>query len=118
MRQALWPRRSTLETPLPPKAEEARAFLETLRTSSVLARSGVAVIVFELLPAGVGSRGFGTELTRLGSAAPPRPPHLQVLEVQDLLGEADYFDLDDHLRETGHDKVARELLKALVSAAR
>jgi len=115
VRASLWPQASPLETPLPPAEQEARQFLYALRSSSVLQRQDVAVLAFELNPAGISDAGFPSALSA-EIARERLPASLQRLHVIDftlLLRSEHYFDLDDHLRESGHELVARELVKAM-----
>lgn len=115
VRGLLRPHASVLDSPLPPAEQEARQFLHALASSTVLQRQDVAVLAFELNPAGLPDEGFPSALAaELAKERLPRPlQRLHIVNLMPLLAPEHYFDLDDHLRASGHEIVARELVKAM-----
>ena len=106
---------SALETPLPGERHEAEAFLGALLTSPVVQRKGLALVAFELNPAGLPDPGFPNALKEAvrRPGLPPALASLHVIDFNPLLRAEHYFDLDDHLNAAGHEVVARELARAL-----
>ncbi len=113
VRGALRPALLPLEGPLPAPREQARLFAFCLR--ALLPPGDYDVLVFELSPAapsdGAFARGLREELLRPG-AAPAQRVH--VLDPGSALRPEHWFDLDDHLRASGHQVIADELVKAMV----
>ncbi len=107
--------RSALDVPLPGERQEARGFLAVLRTSPVVQRDDLAILAFELNPAGLPDPGFPNALKQAVALAdlPPALRRLHVVDFTPLLRAQHYFDLDDHLNAAGHDLVARELARAM-----
>lgn len=106
---------SALDLPLPGERHEARAFLSALGASPVVQRPDLAVLVFELNPAGRPDPGFPNALREAvrDPALPVALQRLHVLDFTPLLRDEHYFDLDDHLNPAGHELVARELAQAM-----
>lgn len=117
VRGILRPHGSVLDSPLPPAEQEARQFLHALSSSTVLQDEDVAVLAFELNPAGLPDEGFPSALSAERERERERLPatlrRLHVVNVMPLLRPEHYFDLDDHLRASGHEIVARALVKAI-----
>jgi hypothetical protein len=107
--------RSALDTPLPGERHEAESFLGALLTSPLVRREDLAIVAFELNPAGIPDPGFPNALKEAVQrpGLPPALARLHVIDFNPLLGAEHYFDLDDHLNAAGHDRVARELARAL-----
>lgn len=99
--------------PAPPRdinAEEARYFLEVLlHFSTVIA--GRPVVVLELNEFNRNDRRFVDEVNK--RLAEPRYAALRdvvsTVDVAPLLTAADYYVIDDHMRPSGHAKVAKAL---------
>lgn len=109
----LHPHRELLEEPEPAPDVQARLFAYALRT---LAPPGsYDVIVFELSPAAPPDDAFARALrAELGrSGAPEVLRRVHVVELGRVLRPEHFFDLDDHLRASGHAVVADELVKAM-----
>ncbi len=126
-RRAYWPGRATfeivrsllapgrhdpLEGPTPVPDEQARLFAYALR--HLLPAGDYDVLVFELSPAAppddAFARALRVELLRPGQA-PRRRVH--VLDLGRVLRAEHYFDLDDHLRASGHATVGEELVRTM-----
>lgn len=100
--------------PLPP-ADQARLFVNALVHGTSRDLSSVGLLVLQLDSYGVASSDFVAALQR-EAAAPGQPPFIGRLRVADLRGRLqadDYFVLDDHIRASGHAKVAALLLEKL-----
>ena len=101
--------------PALPAAVQARLFVNALVHGTSRDFSSVAILVLELDSYGVASSDFVASLQR-ETAAPGQPAFIRGLQVADLRGRlqpGDYFVLDDHLRASGHAKVAARLLEKL-----
>ncbi len=101
-----------LEGPTPAPDEQARHFAYVLRR--LLPAGDYDVMVFELSPAAPPDDAFARALRaelRAPGAAPAQRVH--VLELGRVLRPEHYFDLDDHLRATGHARVGEELARAI-----
>jgi hypothetical protein len=113
VRAVVHPRREPLEEPVPAPDAQARLFLHALR--ALLPSGDYDVIVFELSPAAPPDDAFARELraqvARPDGAGLAR--RLHVLELGRVLRPEHFFDLDDHLRASGHALVGDELAKAL-----
>jgi hypothetical protein len=97
---------------------EARLFLRVLARSPVLSRRDLRVIVLELSPRERLTPRFAGALRALLARDGWGPPlaDAQVLDMASVLRPEDFFDLDDHLRESGHERVARAVAAALARA--
>lgn len=117
VRSILQPRNSPYEAPAPGADEAVRLFLHALMTSPVVQRAELQIVAFELSPAGSLDSGFPNTLkTALrGADLPPAIASMRVIDFAPLLQPEHYYDLDDHLRPSGHELVAREIVKALAS---
>ncbi len=96
---------------------EAKAFLEVLRAHpSVL--SGRTLVVLQLDPFADKGPGFIAALGRQLATAPfaDLAASVRPLDVSGELAASDYYVLDDHLRASGHEKVARALARVLRTA--
>jgi lysophospholipase L1-like esterase len=113
VRNALAPPRSG--PPVLPPAIQARLFVNALVHGSRRDLSSVGLLALELDSYDVGSSAF-VEALQHEAAASHHPPFIRGLRVADLRGQLrpeDYFVLDDHLRASGHAKVAALLLEKL-----
>jgi len=106
---------SALDVPLPGERREAEAFLAALLTSPAARRDDLAIVAFELNPAGIPDPGFPNALKQAvrRPGLPPAVAGLHVIDLNPLLRAEHYFDLDDHLNAAGHEVVARALARAL-----
>jgi hypothetical protein len=107
------PRRTTSPTPQRRMEEEAKSFVAVLSEFRSLL-GGKTVIVLEALPR-LERTNFAPTFRKALAAAGFRN-----MTVVDLVGEltpADYFHLDDHLRASGHAKIAARLLSALTEVS-
>ncbi len=101
--------------PVLPAAVQARLFVNALLHGTRRDLSSVGLLVLELEAYDVGSSDFIVALQREAAAA-EHPRFIRALQVADLRGRLrmdDYFVLDDHLRPSGHAKVAEFLLGRL-----
>jgi hypothetical protein len=114
-----------LETPDPnaprmpvlSSVEEAELFLRVLGRGSRKPLDAVRVVVFEASEQIRPPRSFLANVGVLSRRA-DQPEHirrLRLLDVAALLEESDFYHLDDHLRASGHDKIARALAAIVVS---
>ena len=85
-------------------ANEARVFLDSVRYASRVDLSHVQVIAFEVNPFDRMDGEFAKALERecRGPKYPAFIRHMVVLDFARNLKRGDYFDLDDHLRPSGH----------------
>ena len=115
VREAVWPRKSE-RLWLPPE-KEARLFLETVVAAAPMDLTGVQVIVLEISPIGRMDGRFAAALA--AEAVEPIYPEpirrMKVLDLRTRLSRDDYFDLDDHLRASGHAAVAQALRDAILA---
>jgi hypothetical protein len=115
--------RGALTPPVPPAspgpaAHQARLFVKALLKAGRLNLSGVRVVVLALNADRVVNATF---VSALGAEASKHvyPSFVRSLRLVDLtgsLGSSDYYVLDDHLRASGHAKVAEALLPAVRAA--
>lgn len=114
VRSIVHPRREQLEGPVPAPDAQARLFVYALRT--LLPPGSYDVIVFELSPAAPPDDAFAGALRAelAQPAAPDLRRRVDVVELGRVLRPEHFFDLDDHLRPSGHEVVAGELVKAMV----
>lgn len=115
VRGVLRPRASPLEEQGGPADEEARLFVYALLSRGAERLRGVGILVFELNPLEQLDDDFAAALRReLRKPEYPQPVHeLRVLDLRPFLRPEHYFDLDDHLRESGHAVVAQQVVQAL-----
>jgi hypothetical protein len=98
--------------------EEARYFVNALLRASRVDLSNVGIVAFELRADRTSRAEFALALLREISL-PGHKPHIRgmrVLNLQGQIGPQDYFVLDDHLRASGHAKLARLLADELKRA--
>jgi lysophospholipase L1-like esterase len=103
------------DPPVPPPTIQARLFINALVHGTSRDLASVGILVLELDSYALGSSDFMAALQR-EAATPDQPPFIRRLRVADLSGRVlpeDYFVLDDHLRASGHAKVAGLLLEKL-----
>ncbi len=101
--------------PVLPAATQARLFVNALVHGTGRDLASVEILVLELDSYAVGSSDFMAALQR-EAVTPNQPPFIRRLRVADLRGQLrpdDYFVLDDHLRASGHAKVAGLLFEKL-----
>lgn len=101
--------------PVLPVATQARLFVNALVHGTTRDLAPVEILVLELDSYAVGSSDFLAALQR-EAVTPNQPPFIRRLRVVDLRGQLrpeDYFVLDDHLRASGHAKVAGLLFERL-----
>jgi hypothetical protein len=111
--------------PVPPDTNlvEARAFLEVLLRHLGLVE-GKVVVVLELNEHNHNDGSFVQAVDLLLNEArfAPLRPLVSTVDVSPLLGVSDYYVLDDHMRPSGHAKVARtvadELKRRGIAAAK
>ncbi len=106
------------EPPVLPVRDQARLFLNALAHASSRDLGGVAVVVLDLDPNRLATGDFATAVQET-AVEPEWPEFIRRLQVADLrgrLGPDDYFVLDDHLRKSGHAKVAERILERLRDA--
>lgn len=97
---------------------QARLFVKAMLKAGRAELAGVHVIVVALNADRVVSPAF-VDALEAEVSKPGYPPWLRDLRVVDLtglLGRDDYYVLDDHLRASGHAKVAAALLPAVREA--
>lgn len=98
-----------------PPRDQARAFVHALTYGSHADLSRVLLVVLDLGPWDRLDGSFAAALREHAA----RPRHLAfvrgmvVLEARDVLVRDDYFDLDDHIRASGHAKLAALLAATL-----
>lgn len=95
--------------------EQARYFVNAILHAARVDLSNAGILVFELRADRAGRGEFAEALLREISL-PGHKPYIQsmrVLSLQWQLGPEDYFVLDDHLRPSGHAKLARLLADEL-----
>jgi lysophospholipase L1-like esterase len=103
------------DPPVPPPTIQARLFINALVHGTSRDLASVRILVLELDSYALGSSDFMAALQR-EAATSDQPPFIRRLRVADLSGRVlpeDYFVLDDHLRASGHAKVAGLLLEKL-----
>jgi len=114
-----------LSLPEPPEGgprKEARLFLNAVLHAGRTDLCGVQLVVLEISPDKVVSPAFNSALMK-EIARRDQPNFVQRIEGVDLTGTLDvddYFALDDHIRPSGHRKVAAllaEVVRAALSAA-
>jgi hypothetical protein len=97
---------------------QARLFVKAMLKAGRTDLAGVHVIVVALNADRIVSPAFIDALE--GEVSKPGYPNwlreLRVVDVTGLLGRDDYYVLDDHLRASGHAKVASALLPAVRAA--
>jgi len=112
VRAALDPERAAPSPPAPRR--QAQLFLNALVHASRCDLSGVQVVVLDLnadrLITGELVRAIAEEAVR--GTYPAFVRRLRVLDLAGRILPDDYFVLDDHLRASGHRKVAEALLQA------
>jgi hypothetical protein len=110
-----------LSLPEPPEGgprKEARLFLNALLHAGHADLSDVQLVVLQLSPDKVVSSAFAAALTK-EIARGDQPDFVQRIEPVDLTGTleaGDYFALDDHIRASGHRKVAAALADVVHTA--
>jgi hypothetical protein len=100
--------------PLPVDVQ-AELFVNALLHATSRDLSAVRVLVFELDSYRVASSDFAEALQRQASI-PGQPAFIRRLSVADVRGRlsgADYFVLDDHIRASGHAKIAELAVERL-----
>jgi hypothetical protein len=104
--------------PVLTEAHQARIFLNALQHATSRDLSQVRVVVMDLNADRLITSDFTTTLQKAAVSA-KWPPFLRSLQVVDMRGHLeadDYYVLDDHLRASGHAKVAARLLEELREA--
>jgi len=95
--------------------EEARYFVNAVLHAGRTDLSRVRIIAFEIAQSRVVDSTFALAV-RKEIAAEKYPPHIRNMRVLDLVGRLrpeDYYDLDDHLRESGQLMVAKAAVEAM-----
>ena len=121
--QPLLPWRKPAAPPPDSNAEEARYFLEVLLKHQALVQ-GKVVVLLELNDYNRNDDRFTGAVARLLDEPrfAPLKPIVTVVDVSKVLTTADYYVLDDHMRPSGHSRVAKavehELTRRGVVAAR
>jgi hypothetical protein len=99
----------------PSFAEQAHYCINALAYAGQADLSRMHIVLFEINPYDRMGIGFASalinELARSGY--PEWIRGIRVLDFAGLLKRAHYYDLDDHLRPSGHDAVAAELLRVV-----
>jgi hypothetical protein len=136
VRAALTPRSESLDEPIPGVEEQVRLFLDVLQRLAPTRHAAHAgerpghasvgldgpdpqpdlpVLVLSLNPDGRGAGAFERQLAqRLGEPGSPAVARrVHVVPLAGVLTSADFFRLDDHLRPSGHARVAQALLPEL-----
>jgi hypothetical protein len=133
-RQGYWPGKymsglfmklTGLETPDPnaprmpalSSLEEATLFIDVLARGSRVPLDNVKLIVLEASEQIRPPRSFlaNVAVVSRGAHQPPPIRRLHALDVAPLLEEDDFYDLDDHLRASGHAKIGRALAGVIQS---
>jgi hypothetical protein len=93
---------------------EADTFLRMLMRSPKDI-SGVRLIVLEISPFNLNDSGFAKALQEMKSSPllPGFFANMQVLDMSVILDSDDYFIIDDHLNERGHEKTASAIMSAM-----
>ena len=99
--------------------QEAQLFLNALRFGSKAALDNVQVVVFEISEQIRPARPFIAALDRMRKRndLPPFIHRLIALDVAPHLTRDDFYRLDDHMKASGHEKVAAALADAIGKAA-
>lgn len=95
--------------------DEARYFVNAILHATRADLSNVQVVVFELQPYGVSQSDFAMALLK-EIALPGHRPYIRRMRVLDLrarIKPEDYFILDDHLRPSGHARVAELVVEEM-----
>jgi hypothetical protein len=90
---------------------EAETFINTLLESGV-DLSGVRIIVLEIAGYGNNDSDFVNALKDLISSRrfPDHIENMVVLDISEILSDRDYFIIDDHANEQGHEKIAEAMV--------
>jgi hypothetical protein len=98
-------------------AEEAELFVDALVRGGPRSLEQARIIVFEINEQIRPPRPFIAALAEVSRRAenPPFIRRLRALDVAPLLTEDDFYDLDDHMRPSGHEAVAGALASLLQS---
>lgn len=101
--------------PAPPAEAQAQLFLNALINAGTRNLSSMTVLAFELAPLDSLQGGFARALQRECRAAgyPDWARQMIVLDLSRTLTPDDYFVLDDHLRPSGHARVADRIASAI-----
>ena len=95
--------------------EEATAFLNVLTHGTRKPLDDVKVIVFEASEQIRPPRSFlaNVAVASRGDDYPAYIRRLRAVDIAPLLEETDFYDLDDHFRASGHEKIGQALAEAL-----
>jgi hypothetical protein len=100
-------------------ADEAFHFVNAVRHAGRTDLSKVRIITFEITQSRAVDSGF-TLAVRKEAAAEKYPLYIRDMHVIDLVGHLkpeDYYDLDDHLRESGQLAIAKAVIEAMAEEA-
>lgn len=101
--------------------QEARAFLNVL-VNGDLDLGGIPVVVLEVVSYNANSSDFVHSLEKLVESPlyrdDPRLPAITTVDVAPLLKDSDYYLYDDHMRASGHRKIAEALAPVVERLAR
>ena len=114
LRDVLAPARPSGPRPASPE-DQARYFVNAVLHAGRTDLSRVRIVAFEIAQSRVVSSAFGLAVRR-EAAAREYPPHIRDMRVLDRVGHLrpeDYYDLDDHLRASGHRAVAAAVVEAM-----
>ena len=104
-------RREPAAPALPSNESMAEHFLGILSRSSLARMADTEILVVSIYESHKDDAGFVSALQAALDAAPDNALHsrITVTGTSDVLDVEDYFILDDHLRPSGHRKVADHL---------
>ena len=105
------PQPHAIEIPPLSTLEEAELFVNALARAGRTSLDGVKVIVFEANEQIRPPRSFLANVAVVSRRddQPEFIRRLHALDVARILEESDFYDLDDHMRPSGHDRIGRVL---------
>jgi hypothetical protein len=111
------PQPHAVEIPLLSTLEEAELFVHALARAGRTSLEGVKLIVFEANEQIRPPRSFLANVAVVSRRddQPEFIRRLHALDVARVLEESDFYDLDDHMRPSGHDRIGRVLAELVAT---